>query len=186
MQPNEIELVLVQSSDPKLSARALLREYLVWVASVADSHYGLSFDIESMVASDIEDTAKFYPPNGRFYLVMHRGEAVGIGCLKQLSTGFGEIQRMYVQPHVRGAGAGRKLLECLIAEARAMGFHSLRLESLKALEAAHALYHSAGFVDIEPYSQNSMKVYQPCDTLERYRDSAVFMELAFVTPQKAD
>ena len=41
----------------------------------------------------------------------------------------------------------------------------------------HALYKSAGFVEITPYAENSMTKYQPGDTLDKYRSSAVFMEL---------
>jgi N-acetylglutamate synthase-like GNAT family acetyltransferase len=178
MQPATVELAPVQSAGQKSTARALILEYLNWIAPVAENNYGLSFDIRAMVASDIEDSTKFYPPRGRFYLVMHQGQAVGVGCLKQLAPGVGEVQRMYVQPHMRGVGAGRMLVERLIADARQLGFRSLRLESLKALDAAHALYHSVGFVDIDPYSENSMRTYQPPETLEQYRKSAVFMELA--------
>jgi GNAT superfamily N-acetyltransferase len=178
MSAPDPSLIPVRSPGEKSWARALITEYLEWVAAVAHARYGLSFDIGAMVASDIDDEAKFYPPAGRFYLVMHRGQAVGVGCLKRLAPGVGEIQRMYVRPQVRGIGAGRLLVQQLIADARGMGLRSLRLESLKALEAAHALYRSVGFVDIDPYSENSMTSYQPPETLERYRDSAVFMELA--------
>jgi hypothetical protein len=51
------------------------------------------------------------------------------------------------------------------------------LESLKFLSAAHALYKSAGFVEITPYAENSMTKDQSGDTLDKYRSSAVFMEL---------
>ena len=62
-------------------------------------------------------------------------------------------------------------------DARTLGYKTLRLESLKVLAAAHALYRSVGFVEIEPYSENSMKAYQSPEGLEAYRASAVFMEL---------
>lgn len=74
-------------------------------------------------------------------------------------------------------GAGRALVRQSIAEAKSMGLRSLRLESLKALEAAHGLYRSVGFKEIDPYSENSMRSYQPPETLATYRESAVFMEL---------
>ncbi len=57
------------------------------------------------------------------------------------------------------------------------GTKSVRLESLKFLSAAHALYKSVGFAEITPYAENSMTEYQPRDTMDRYRSSAVFMEL---------
>jgi GNAT superfamily N-acetyltransferase len=172
-----IELVAVDDAATRGAARHLIAEYLRWIASFAAASYGLSFDVDAMVASDIEDRAKFYPPSGRFY-VIRRGDAnVGVGCLKRITPSVAEIQRMYVQPHVRGVGAGRLMLQQLLSDARAIGFESVRLESLKFLSAAHALYKSVGFAEITPYADNSMTKYQPLDTMDTYRSSAVFMEL---------
>ncbi len=172
-----IELVAVDDAVTREAARQLIAEYLRWIASVAAATYGLSFDVDAMVASDIEDRAKFYPPNGRFYLVRREDANVGVGCLKRITPAIAEIQRMYVQPHVRGAGAGRFLLQQLLSDARAIGYEAVRLESLKFLSAAHALYKSVGFAEITPYAENSMTMYQPRDTIDRYRSNAVFMEL---------
>jgi len=172
-----IELVAVDDAATREAARDLIAEYLRWIASVAAARYGLSFDIDAMVTSDIEDRAKFYPPSGRFYVIRREGSYVGVGCLKRLTPSVAEIQRMYVQPHVRGVGAGRLLLQQLLSDARAIGYGVVRLESLKFLSAAHALYKSVGFAEITPYDDNSMTKYQPHDTVDRYRSSAVFMEL---------
>jgi GNAT superfamily N-acetyltransferase len=97
--------------------------------------YGLSFDIDAMVASDIEDRAKFYPPNGRFYVIRRAGAYVGVGCLKRITLSVAEIQRMYVQPHVRGVGAGRLLLQQLLSE--------VRLQQCRILSHVRALPGSA-------------------------------------------
>ena len=172
-----IDLVAVDDGATRDAARELIAEYLRWIASVAAASYGLSFDIEAMVASDIEDREKFYPPSGRFYVVRREDANVGVGCLKRIAPSVAEIQRMYVQPHARGVGAGRLLLEQLLSDARAIGYEAVRLESLKALSAAHALYRSVGFAEIMPYADNSMAQYQPLGTIETYRSSAVFMEL---------
>src|ERR1700752_4366819 len=104
-----MNLVPVETAEQRQNARVLVLEYLRWVGDIARSSYGLSFDIEAMARSDIEDRSKFYPPTGRFYLVRHDGREIGVGCLKGLEPGVGEIQRMYIQPHVRGIGAGRAL-----------------------------------------------------------------------------
>jgi GNAT superfamily N-acetyltransferase len=88
---------------------------------------------------------------------------------------------MYIQPQVRGIGAGRRLLEQLLADARTIGYEVVRLESLKLLSAAHALYKSVGFVEIPPYAENSMRDYQSQEKMDAYRASAVFMELHFST-----
>ena len=172
-----IELVAVDDAATREAARDLIAEYLRWIASVAAASYGLSFDIDAMVTSDIEDRAKFYPPSGRFYVIRRADADVGVGCLKRITPSVAEIQRMYVQPHVRGIGAGRLLLQQLLSDARAIGYEAVRLESLKFLSAAHALYKSVGFAEIAPYAENSMTKYQPRDTIDRYRSNAVFMEL---------
>jgi GNAT superfamily N-acetyltransferase len=174
-----VELLPVEDAPTRDAARILIAEYLRWVASSAATSYGLSFDVDAMVTSDLEDRAKFYPPDGRFYVIRHSNTFVGVGCLKRLTPKIAEVQRMYVQPHVRGIGAGRRLIEQLLTDARAIGYEGVRLESLKFLSAAHALYKSVGFVEITPYAENSMNAYQPAETIERYRSSAVFMELRF-------
>jgi GNAT superfamily N-acetyltransferase len=119
-----IELVAVDDAATRDAARDLIAEYLRWVASVAAASYGLSFDIDAMITSDIEDRAKFYPPSGRFYVIRREDANVGVGCLKRITRSVAEIQRMYVQPHVRGAGAGRLLLQQLLSDARAIGYES--------------------------------------------------------------
>ncbi len=172
-----IELVAVDDVATRDAARDLITEYLRWIAGLAAASYGLSFDIDAMVRSDIEDRAKFYPPSGRFYVVRREDANVGVGCLKRLTPSVAEIQRMYVQPRVRGVGIGRLLLHQLLSDARAIGYAAVRLESLKFLSAAHALYKSVGFAEITPYAENSMTTYQPLSTMDRYRASAVFMEL---------
>jgi GNAT superfamily N-acetyltransferase len=177
MASASFELIAVVAETHKAQARELISKYLHWVAEVAQAHYGLSFDVKSMVMSDVEDQTKFYPPTGRFYLVEQQGQAVGVGCLKKLAPGVGEVQRMYLQPHARGVGAGRALMEQLVEDARTLGYQSLRLESLNVLEAAHTLYRSIGFRDIAPYSESSMQSCQSPESLATYRESAVFLEL---------
>jgi GNAT superfamily N-acetyltransferase len=171
-----MNLVPIETPQQREAARALLLEYLRWVGDIARSNYGLSFDVEAMARSDIEDRSKFYPPTGRFYLVRHDGRDIGVGCLKRLAQNVGEIQRMYIQPHVRGIGAGRTLVDRLLLDARELGYTKVRLESLRALAPAHTLYRSVGFVEVEPYADNSMDAYQDPATLEAYRRSAIFME----------
>jgi len=53
-------LQAVESSSQREAARTLVSEYLRWVAGIALSSHGLSFDIDAMVRSDIHDAAKFY------------------------------------------------------------------------------------------------------------------------------
>ncbi len=172
-----LRLVPVGSPATTEALRALLTEYLHWVAGLAHEQFGLSWDVEAMVDSDLHDTAKFSPPGGRSYLVGLGGAYVGMGCLMRLAPSVAEIQRMYVQPHCRGLGAGRRLVGQLVDDARTIGYRTVRLESLKALAPAHELYRSVGFVEIAPDAETDMGAYQPAADMDRYRESVLFMEL---------
>jgi GNAT superfamily N-acetyltransferase len=66
---------------------------------------------------------------------------------------------MFVPPTYRGKGIGRAIANRLIDDARRIGYRQLRLESLKFLAAAHSLYRSVGFHEIDPYAENSMQSY---------------------------
>jgi GNAT superfamily N-acetyltransferase len=177
MAAGTIVLVPVGDAVTRRAAETLIREYLQFIAVTARQNYRLTFDIEAMVSSDLLDETKFYPPAGRFYLVRHATDYVGVGCLKRLAPTVAELQRMYVRPSARGLGAGRRLLEQLLRDAREMHFEIVRLESLRALTAAHTLYRSAGFREIAPYGDNSMKDFQSPEASESYLASAIFMEL---------
>jgi GNAT superfamily N-acetyltransferase len=172
-----MELVPVGDDATTAAARNLIGEYLSWVAGVAAEHHGLVFDTGAMLASDIGDCAKFYPPSGRFYLLRDPADWVGVGALKRQGDTVAEIQRMYVRPPWRGTGAGRLLLERLLDDARVLGCSEVRLETLKSLAPAHALYRSAGFVEVPPYDDNSMRDYQTDAARDGYLAGAVFMAL---------
>lgn len=167
----------VRTGEQKEQAGVLIREYLCWLNNRVKNDYGLEFDVEAMVESDLTDSYKFMPPEGRFYLAQYGDKIIGVGCLKKLEGGAGEIQRMYVLPGFRGKGIGRAILNRLIDDARLIGYRQLKLESLEFLDAAHALYRSAGFRQIDPYADNSMESYQAAETLDVYYSITVFMEM---------
>src|SRR5437868_8516199 len=106
MQSDVPALVPVGDVVARLAAENLIREYLRFIASMALQNYQLTFDIEAMIRSDIQDEAKFYPPAGRFYVVRYSDQYIGVGCLRRLSPTVAEIQRMYVQPSARCLGVG--------------------------------------------------------------------------------
>ena len=60
----------------------------------------------------------------------------------------------------------------LIEEARSMGYDRMRLDSARFMKAAHVLYHSLGFHDIEPYEGSEIPL--------EFQHYWVFMELRLV------
>jgi ribosomal protein S18 acetylase RimI-like enzyme len=59
-----------------------------------------------------------------------------------------------VRPAFRGMGIGRMLAECVIDEARALGYSTLKLDTLASMKDAQRMYEELGFLDTEPYNDN--------------------------------
>ena len=96
----------------------------------------------------------YAPPRGRLWLARAAGEPAGCAALRPLAPGAAEMKRMYVRPAFRGTGLGRELATLVIATARALGYRTLKLDTLPQLTAAIALYGKLGFVDTPKYNDN--------------------------------
>ncbi len=173
----EVHFQQVERPEQKKQAGAVIREYLEWLNERVKCDYGIEFNVDTMIESDLSDPDKFRPPDGRFYLAQYDNAIAGVGCLKKQADGVGEIQRMYVLPSFRGKGIGRAIVERLIDDARRIGYRQLKLESLEFLKEAHSLYRSVGFREIDPYDHNSMEAYQAASQLDQYYSITVFMEM---------
>ena len=140
--------------------RALIRElfweYLEWANARLNEEYGINFDIKSMLEQDMANLEIFLPPHGRLLLAIEGARPAGISCMRRIRKDIGEIKRMYVRPEFRRRGIGRALLEALIAEAQEIGYPTVRLDSTCFMEAAHSLYRSVGFHEIEPYTESEI------------------------------
>ncbi len=134
-------------------------EYLNWIAEAVQERFGLSLadlpgnPIPDYVEGALDKLCAGTPPAGVFYVVREREAAVGMGALRQLREGVGEIKRIYVPKAVRGGGVGAQILEQLMKDARGFGYTELMLETGPFMTSAHRLYEAAGFVDVPPYSE---------------------------------
>jgi ribosomal protein S18 acetylase RimI-like enzyme len=93
------------------------------------------------------------PPRGMMRLVLKDGAAVGCGTVQTLAPGDAEIKRVWIAPEAQGAGAGRHLMERLIADCRDLGFRRILMDTGRALTAAQALYDRLGFRRRGPYQE---------------------------------
>jgi len=97
----------------------------------------------------------YAPPRGRLLLAIEDGDRAGCVGLHEWDGPAAEMKRLYVRPAFRGRGLGRTLTEAALAEARTLGYRSIRLDTIPSLmQSAIALYRELGFREIPPYRQN--------------------------------
>ena len=162
------KFVQARTDEDILRVRELFWEYLQWANARVNEEFGVNFDIETMLEDDMKRLDIYLPPDGRLILVSEESKSAGLGCLKKTRDDIGEIKRMYVRPEFRGRGFGRRLLQTLLSEARDIGYSRVRLDSARFMEAAHSLYRSAGFQEIEPYDESEIP--------PEFREHWMFME----------
>jgi putative acetyltransferase len=87
---------------------------------------------------------------GRIFVAVRHGEVVGCCALVAMDPGEFEVVKMAVTESCQRIGAGRRLLERAIGEARTSGATRLYLETNHKLAPAIRLYESLGFLHIAP------------------------------------
>ena len=89
----------------------------------------------------------------RFFVMRDAGQPVGMGAYKLIDPAHAELKSMHVLAEMRGRRLSARLLEQLIAEARAEGITRLSLETgVEPIFApARGLYAAAGFVECGPF-----------------------------------
>ena len=75
----------------------------------------------------------------------------GCVCLCPVTEQVAEIKRLYTVAGYRGRGLGERLLAAAIDQARAKGFATVRLGTLRSMDAAQRLYQRAGFIPAPPF-----------------------------------
>ena len=98
------------------------------------------------------ETLDFVPPRGVFLVASIDGETVAGGSVKLTAPRIGWLKRMWVADAARGLGIGRRLLQALEREARALGATRIRLDTNKALKEAIALYRSSGYRQVPSFN----------------------------------
>lgn len=84
-------------------------------------------------------------------------EIIGCVCLRALKPEICELKRLYIKPEHRNLGAGRKLMESVIAQARQLGYKEMLLDTLPSMEAARKMYRAFGFEEVAKYYDNPIE-----------------------------
>jgi GNAT superfamily N-acetyltransferase len=165
--------VLIREADLSTDQADVVR---LWLAHLTAVHaefrarFGTRTDTLAVVDQDLASIDDYRPPAGTLLVAFDGQLAVGTGGLVRLGPGTAEIRRMYVSPDHRGQGLGRAILDVLIDVAERSGYERILLDSPEFAVAAHALYRSRGFRDVERFPES--------DIPEAFLPHTVFMEKA--------
>jgi GNAT superfamily N-acetyltransferase len=113
-------------------------------------------DDPEMVATFAVRPEQVTPPAGSFLVARLDGVPVGCGAVRRMIRGaadVAEIKRMYTVPAARRRGVSRALLRALEADAAALGFRRLQLETGLRQPEAIALYEVEGYRQIPSFGQ---------------------------------
>jgi GNAT superfamily N-acetyltransferase len=102
----------------------------------------------------VVDAPTMRAPDGSFVVARTDGAAIACGGVKRIDDDTAEIKRMWVHAEFRGAGIGRRMLERLEHEARALGKRRVVLDTNPTLVEAIAMYERQGYTPTERYNDN--------------------------------
>jgi GNAT superfamily N-acetyltransferase len=136
MAPQKIEMEIREfASGDAIAFRRLNEEWI--------GRYFVLEPKDTQTLADPEGT--ILDSGGKIFFAVRDGEVVGCCALLKMRPGEFEVVKMAVTESCQRIGAGRRLLEKTIAEARAFGATRLYLETNSKLQPAIRLYESLGF-----------------------------------------
>ncbi len=143
--------IVVPETDEDLDAvRGLMRAFVTWHRERHLSDHDLidSYFDAGAFEAELAGLPGTYRP---LLLARSDGEPVGCVALRRIDDETCEMKRMYVDGRFRGHGVGRALTERLLADARALGYRRMLLDTSIRQAEALGLYARYGFTRIEPY-----------------------------------
>ena len=100
---------------------------------------------------DLANVREFYQTGtGGFWVARSNDEIVGTVGLKDIGAGQAALRKMFVAAPFRGRelGVAAKLLDALLAHARAQGIAEIFLGTTDKFLAAHRFYEKKGFREL--------------------------------------
>jgi putative acetyltransferase len=149
MREVENSLEFIRAVDPPTIAQ-VRQLFLEYAQSLNFSLCFQNFDEELATLP-----GAYSAPGGSLLLAQRAGAAAGCVALRKLQDKICEMKRLYVRPEMRGLGVGKMLVDRVIADARAIGYERMRLDTVApAMNDAITMYRRRGFREIPPYCAN--------------------------------
>jgi GNAT superfamily N-acetyltransferase len=131
----------------------LFHRLAVWDADEAEPHGVARADILRLFHADSPavEIARYRGPGARLFVARCDGAPAGCVAFDRFAPQVAELHRFFVDPALRGRGAGRALLERAILEAAAAGNTTLLAQTATFMTSAAALYRALGFLPCPPF-----------------------------------
>jgi carbonic anhydrase len=153
-QPHNMKIVEATENDMP-TVRKLFREYQEWLG-VDLCFQGFDEELATLPGS-------YAPPTGVIFIAIEDNEAVGCVGIRPRMDNEAELKRLYVRPGHQGRGIGKQLFHTAMTRAKRIGYTSIVLDTLPAMQTAKSLYVAYGFKEIPAYYGN------PEEGVEYYR-----------------
>jgi len=111
--------------------------------------YGFDSTFEAYVAGPLAEFVRSGSERERLWIAEQEGKLVGCIAIVAASPETAQLRWFLVDPAVRGAGLGKRLLQEAITFSGHCGYRGIILWTVSALEAAAHLYRAAGFRKVE-------------------------------------
>lgn len=124
------------------------------VHALLQEHLDNMFELSPPESVHALDLSKLRRPGITFWTAWDGEVLLGCGALKAMEGAEGEVKSMRTPKALRRRGAGRALLDHILAEARARGYRKLWLETGAHPDFTPALelYRRAGFRECGPFA----------------------------------
>ncbi|MBE6969300.1 MAG: GNAT family N-acetyltransferase [Ruminococcaceae bacterium] len=157
-------LEIVPAYAYKEEVRALFAEYTKMLVE-GDPAFQEYLNIQNYDEEIAHLEYKYGEPAGRLYLARWDDAVAGCIGLRRIDEKNCEMKRLYVYPAFRGKHIAEALTTRIIADARAIGYKAMLLDTLPFLQGALRLYKKLGFYEIESYNNSPMdtSIYMKLD-----------------------
>jgi len=149
--------------DRPQQVRELFAEYTKLIID-GDSSFREYLAIQNYDQELLHLEDKYGPPGGRLYLAYCDNKLAGCIALRRLDESRCEMKRLYVRNAFRKQHIGSILVSKVIADAKAIGYQHLLLDTFPFLDVAIRMYEKLGFFYIPKYNDSPM-------------DSTIYMQL---------